>query len=155
MIRLATENDLQRVNELRRQVSELHADARPDMFKPGFPHEVQDFLQAMFVADDKHILVAEAEGQIVAFACLAEMEIPATTYRPARRYLEVDEVGVDESVRRQGVGRKLFEAIRQFAKDRGFPRIELNMWEFNKDALKFYETIGFSTYRRYMEMHVD
>ena len=25
------------------------------------------------------------------------------------------------------------------------------MWEFNEGALKFYESIGFTTYRRYME----
>lgn len=29
------------------------------------------------------------------------------------------------------------------------------MWEFNENALKFYEAIGFNTYRRYMEMTVD
>ena len=33
--------------------------------------------------------------------------------------------------------------------------IELNMWEFNKDALAFYEAVGFSTFRRYMEMFFD
>ena len=154
-IRIATENDLPRINELRRQVNDLHTAARPDMFKYGFPQEVQDYLYTMFQADDRHILVAEISRQIVAFACLAEIESPATPYRPARRYLEVDEVGVDESARRQGIGRKLFNEIRRIAKERGYTRIELNMWDFHENALKFYESIGFTTYRRYMEMIVD
>ena len=34
----------------------------------------------------------------------------------------------------------------------GFDRIELNMWEFNRDALAFYEAAGFVTYRRYLEL---
>jgi GNAT superfamily N-acetyltransferase len=38
------------------------------------------------------------------------------------------------------------------AKEKGFDRIELNMWEFNRDALAFYESVGFETYRRYMEI---
>ena len=38
---------------------------------------------------------------------------------------------------------------------KGFKRIELNMWDFNEDALKFYEAIGFNTYRRYMEMEIQ
>ena len=125
------------------------------MFKPGFPQAVQGFLYDMFAADDKHILVGEENGQTIAFACLAEMEVSETPYRPARRYLEVDEVGVDTSARGRGAGRQLFEAIRCFAKERGFQRIELNMWEFNENALHFYETIGFATFRRYMEMPVD
>lgn len=31
-------------------------------------------------------------------------------------------------------------------------RLELNMWEFNEDALEFHESVGFTTYLRYMEM---
>ena len=45
--------------------------------------------------------------------------------------------------------------IRAFAAEKGFRRIELNMWEFNQDALAFYEAAGFTTFRRYMEMFVD
>lgn len=28
----------------------------------------------------------------------------------------------------------------------------LNMWEFNREALEFYEALGFAAYRRYMEL---
>lgn len=155
IIRPATIDDLACVNRLRAQVSLLHAAARPDMFTPGFPQEVADFLHSMFTTDDKHILVAEEDGHLVAFACLSEIEVAATPYRPGRRFLEVDEFGVDESLHRQGIGRLFFTGIRQFAKEKGFDRIELNMWEFNETALKFYEAIGFTTYRRYMEMPID
>lgn len=154
MIRAATENDLPRINELRRQVSDLHAAVRPDMFKTGFPQEVSEYLYTMYEANDRHILVVETNDRIIAFACLAEIESPVTPYRPGRRFLEVDEVGVDVSARRQGVGKKLFEEIRRFAKEKDFTRLELNMWEFNEEALKFYEAIGFTTYRRYMEMDI-
>ena len=42
MVRFAEERDIPRINELRRQVSELHAQNRPDIFKPGFCQELQD-----------------------------------------------------------------------------------------------------------------
>ena len=29
------------------------------------------------------------------------------------------------------------------------------MWEFNEGALKFYESVGFRTYRRYMEQDIE
>jgi hypothetical protein len=37
MIRFAEAGDLKRVNELRKQVNDLHVNGRPDVFKPGFP----------------------------------------------------------------------------------------------------------------------
>lgn len=154
-IRLATESDLPRVNELRAQVSELHAAARPDVFRPGFPPYLADYLYQIHADDSKHVLVAEQAGEIVAFAVLAEIETPEKPHKPARRFVEVDEFGVDEGCHRQGIGRAFFEGITAFVKARGFDRIELNMWEFNENALKFYEAIGFSTYRRYMEYTID
>ncbi len=154
-VRLATENDLVRVNELRAQVSELHAAARPDFFHPGFPQNLSDFIYEIFSAEDRHILVCERDATIVGYACVADVEVPAKPHKPGRRFLEVDEFGVDQACHREGVGRMLFEGIREFAKSCGYTRIELNMWEFNENALKFYEAIGFKTYRRYMEYNID
>ena len=35
-----------------------------------------------------------------------------------------------------------------------FPRVELDVWAFNEDAQRFYEAIGFRTYRSLMELNV-
>lgn len=155
LIRLATKNDLQRINALRAQVSELHASARPDFFNPGFPPTLAGFIQVIFEDDSRHILIVEHEGDILAFACLAEIEVPEKPHKPGRRFLEVDEFGVDAAHQRKGVGRFLMDGVRDFARERGYDRIELNMWEFNANALRFYEVIGFRTYRRYMEYTID
>ena len=69
-----------------------------------------------------------------------------------RDYLDVDEFCVDENYRRQGIAGAMIHFIRDYAKEKGFNRLELNMWEFNRGALAFYEAAGFRTYRRYMEM---
>ena len=44
--------------------------------------------------------------------------------------------------------------IEAYAKEKGYSRIELNMWAFNEDALSFYEAAGFSTYRSYLEKSI-
>ena len=69
-----------------------------------------------------------------------------------RDFLDIDEFCVDEAYRRKGVATSLITFIKEYAKEKGFHRIELNMWEFNKGALAFYESVGFETYRRYMEI---
>lgn len=40
-VRFAAENELARVNELREQVSRLHAENRPDVFRPDFCNELR------------------------------------------------------------------------------------------------------------------
>ena len=72
-----------------------------------------------------------------------------------RDFLDVDEFGVDEACRRRGVASAMMRFIRDYAKEKGFHRLELNMWEFNDGALAFYEASGFKTFRRYMEIHLS
>ena len=43
-VRFAREDELDRVNELRRQVNDLHVEGKPEVFKPGFCDELRDFI---------------------------------------------------------------------------------------------------------------
>ena len=42
VIRFAKENELIRVNELRKQVNDLHVEGKSEVFKAGFNKELQD-----------------------------------------------------------------------------------------------------------------
>lgn len=153
-VRLAKENELVRVNELRKQVNDLHVKGKPEIFKPGFSDELRDYIYAIRNDPEKEIVVAERDGTICGFAVLHHVRRPETPFMFERDYLDIDEFCVEESYRRQGVATEMIDFIRSFAKERGFHRIELNMWEFNSDALAFYEAAGFTTYRRYMEIQL-
>ena len=98
--------------------------------------------------------MAEKDGTICAFAVIHHISRPENPFMYERDFLDIDEFCVDEKYRRQGAGSALVRFIRDFAKEKGFHRIELNMWEFNQDALAFYEAAGFTTFRRYMEMFI-
>ena len=151
-VRFAREDELGRVNELRRQVSELHAAGKPDVFKPGFPREMEDFLLLIWNDPEKEVVVAEQDGRVCGYAVLHHIHRPENPSKFKMDYLDIDEFGVDEACRRQGAATAMIDFIRAYAKEKGLRRIELNMWEFNKGALAFYEAVGFVTYRRYMEM---
>ena len=153
-IRFAEEKDLDQINELRRQVNDLHVAGEPDTFKPGFPAELQDYIRTIDRDPEKNIVVAESDGLICGFAILHHVHKPETPYMFIREYLDIDEFCVDQNHRRQGIASELIGYIRTYAKERGYRRIELNMWEFNRDALAFYEAVGFTTYRRYMKMTI-
>lgn len=153
-VRFAKESELERVNELRKQVNDLHVKGKPEIFKPGFPDELRDYIRVVWADPLKKIVVCERNGVICGFAVLARIRKPETPFMFERDFLDIDEFCVDEAYRRTGVATELIGFIREYAKERGFDRIELNMWEFNSDALAFYEASGFRTYRRYMEMQI-
>ncbi len=154
MVRFATDADIARVNELRRQVNDLHVQCRPDMFKPGFDAQLQAQAVTLLHSDDHAILVAERDGAIYGMACVDYVDRPETAYSRARRYCHVQELAVDAAHRRQGVARELFEFMRADARARGFARMELDVWSFNAGAVEFYEAMGFAAYRQLMELTV-
>ncbi|MBQ9324176.1 MAG: GNAT family N-acetyltransferase [Clostridia bacterium] len=154
MIRFAKESDLASVNVIRRQVHALHASGEPDIFHPGFPDAIRDHIQTIFRDPNQRIVVAEQEGVLCGYAILHAITKPETAFSFARNYLDIDELGIDEAFRRRGIASEMLSFIKDFAKEQGFHRLELNMWEFNETALAFYEAAGFRTYRRYMEMKV-
>ena len=151
-VRFAEFGDLERVNALRKQVNDLHVQGRPEVFKAGFPEELRGYVYTVFNDPRMKIAVCERESVICGFALLNRVTRPETPYMLERHYLDIDEFCVDAAWRRQGVGTELVRFIRDYAGAEGFDRVELNMWEFNQDALAFYEAVGFRTYRRYMEM---
>ncbi len=151
-VRFAKESELDRVNALRKQVNDLHVAGRPDIFKPGFSKELQDHIRTIWNDPRQRIVVDERDGVLCGFAVLNHITRPENPFMRVRDYLDIDEFCVDETYRRTGVGTELIDFVRTYAKESGFDRIELNMWEFNRDALLFYESVGFQTYRRYMEL---
>jgi len=151
MVRFATEKDIEKVNDLRKQVNDIHVLGRPDIFKAGFCQEFQDFAYTLLNGENKDILVAEREGVICGMACVDYVCKLESPYMMARYFYHVQEIAVDEAFRRQGVARELFEFMKEDARRRGLDKIELDVWAFNESAKEFYEAMGFREMRRWME----
>ena len=150
-IRFSKKSDLEGVNAIRRQVHMVHAKGRPDIFRKKFGKKLAEHIFFYHSGKLSKIIVAKSEDAIVGFAVLEIIQKPRSPYNKARSYLRVTEFGVDKEHKRQGIGSALMEFIKKYATEKGFDTIELDMWEFNEGALKFYESQGFATYRRYME----
>ena len=155
MVRFAEEKDLDIVNELRKQVNDIHADGRPDVFKSGFGIELRELAKGFLNGENTDILVAEREGIICGMACVDYVSRPESPYGKARSFYHVQEIAVDVNFRRQGVARELLEFMIQEAKRRKLDKIELDVWEFNDSAIEFYQAVGFKQTRRWMEYEVE
>ena len=155
MVRFAGEKDLDKINELRKQVNDIHVEGRPDLFKAGFGSEIRDFAKVMLEGENSDIIVAERDGVICGMVCVERIDKPETPYSKARSFYHVQEIAVDKKHRRQGVAKELLEFMIEDAKKRNLRRIELDVWEFNDSAIEFYQTVGFKQTRRWMEYEVE
>lgn len=153
-IRFAKEDELEQINKLRKQVNDVHVAGKPEVFKPGFCEELQNYIYAIWQDPEQDIVVADKDGEICGFAILHHFYKPENPFMYVRDFLDIDEFCVDEHHRREGIATALVDFIKNYAKEKGYHRLELNMWEFNEGALAFYEAAGFETYRRYMEMFI-
>ena len=154
VVRLAEQRELDQINRLRKEVNDLHVAGKPEFFKKGFTEELKDYIYEIWNDEKKDIVVAVIDDNIVGYGIVSQVHKKETPFMYERNYLYIDEFCVDENHRREGIASKLVDYIVEYAKEKGIQRIELNMWEFNEDALLFYEKVGFQTYRRYLEMEI-
>ncbi|MCD7827854.1 MAG: GNAT family N-acetyltransferase [Clostridiales bacterium] len=69
-----------------------------------------------------------------------------------QKAMYIDDVCVDKEFRRSGIGKKLMNATVKEAEKAGCQIAELNVWAFNEQAIKFYESCGLTKQRQYMEV---
>ena len=155
MVRFAEEKDLDIINELRKQVNDIHVEGRPDVFKAGFGSEIRDFAKVIINGENSNIIVAERNGVICGMVCVDYVNKPETPYSKARNFYHVQEIAVDVNHRRQGVAKEMLEFMIADAKKRKLAKIELDVWEFNDSAIEFYQAVGFRQTRRWMEYEVE
>ena len=56
----------------------------------------------------------------------------------------IEDIVVDNKHRRKGVVKALYDCLFNLAKRSNIDFIEFNVWSFNTDAIKFYESLGMS-----------
>ena len=152
MVRFATYEDIEQINIIRKEVNDLHVKENPRIFKAGFSKEVAEYINQYINSQDKFLIICEENGLICSYAMVNIVIKPETAYRYEIKFLEIQEIGTLQAQQGKGYGKQLILKVKDIAKGHGINRIELNMWAFNEKALKFYEKLGFNTYRRYLEM---
>lgn len=156
IIRLAAEKDIPSLLELLSQVLAVHAQIRPDLFVDGMTKYGEEDLKKILAAKNTPVFVAAGEdGRIRGYVfCRLEEPAHARHMRPVRTMF-IDDLCVDESARHQGIGKLLFEFVREEAKRSRCETVTLHVWEGNESARRFYESMGMRPRETLMELDVE
>ena len=150
---LAKPEDFHDVNRLARQVCEHHAqwDKSLQIEEESYP---MDFYQECINDSlyDTTIYVARKEGKVVGFMRFYLWETNSFV-SAKRKMLTIDDIGVDVTLRNQGIGQEMMGAIRELAKEWGCEQITLYVDAENESAYRYYLKCGFHV--RNMGMGLD
>ncbi len=153
-IRPAKKSDAVGIINLLRQVLELHAKIRPDIFVSGTTKYTVEEVGAIIANEKRRTYIADDGGEVIGYALCELEENPATNNSVAAKTMYIDDICVDESARGQHIGEKLFDHVKAEATALGCDDITLNVWEGNDGAKAFYEKMGMTPRKTLMEMKI-
>ena len=152
LIRRAQERDIPRMGDLLLQVCRVHCEGRPDLFRAGGRKYDDDELRGLLNDEERPVLVAEDEcGFVMGYAfCIYQRHLGEGSFNDMVT-LYLDDLCVDEKCRGQHVGRALYKAVLDMARENGCYNVTLNVWAENPSARRFYEHCGLQVQKIGME----
>ncbi len=152
-IRRAKEKDMDRINELLRQVCMVHHKGRPDLFQGNNNRKYTDEQLMEIIKDDKRpVFVAVDENdEVMGYAFCMFQQHSNDNILTDIKTLYIDDLCVDEKIRGKHIGKGLYESVLKFAKEQGCYNVTLNVWSCNEAAMKFYEKCGLKPQKVGME----
>ena len=152
MVRRAVKEDIPRILELLVQVDMVHHVGRPDLFKgPATKYDAKELEEILSDEKTPVFVCEDEEGWVAGHAFCMHKQVLGDSVLTDVKTLYIDDICVDEKARGLGVGRKLYQAVLDYAKKESFYNVTLNVWSCNPTAMKFYEAMGLTPQKVCME----
>jgi len=150
-IRPARATDLSAMTSLLSQIVSVHYAVRPDIFRAAYEYKIENFSE-----DENAPVFAAVDENAHVVGCLwcVIMRERGNALKIDRDWLCIDDLCVSADYRKHGIGQRLVDFAVFFARQNGLSRIELNVYQDNENAVRFYERYGFRTQKRVMEFDV-
>ncbi|TCD54186.1 GNAT family N-acetyltransferase [Alloscardovia theropitheci] len=153
--RRARHSDIPALLELLRQVNLVHYEGRPDLFNKVTKYSESELFERIDNVDNPVFVAVSSEDDTKIYGhcfCISQdHRVPADRLFTDIKTLYIEDLCVDENARGLGVGRKLLEFVRNWAREREYYNLTLGVWECNPNARAFYEAMGMKPQETVME----
>lgn len=147
---IATLDDINEIAVIMKEISDIHINARPDIFKEksieDLVIDIKKSLEWILIAKEDHIV----KGILI---CKLKIVENHPNLKDSK-ILWIDDLGVNNKFRKQGIGKMLVDKAIELAKQNDCIRVDLNCWKLNENALQFYKKIGMLEQREIMELKI-
>ena len=93
------------------------------------------------------VLLAVDGEKVLGYVLLRVQERAENAFSPPRRFVELEHVAVDPASRKRGVASALVDEVFSVAQSLGLGDLELSVWDFNNDARRLFQKMGFTPCR--------
>lgn len=156
VIRQATRKDVGSILPLWTENMQYHA-ALDGRFQPAPDGEKHwaEVLRDWIRDEDCCVLVADAEGQLVGHIIGMMRENPPVLLPPT--YGLVSDICVEPTWRQQGIGRRLFEGLKDWFREKELSTVQLNVAHRNPVSQAFWRAVGCEDYmdRLWLGLQLD
>lgn len=154
-IRLAQAADIPELKRLLLQVGDVHHQIRPDIFRDGaIKYEDAELIEIL--RDETKPIFAAMEGDTMLGYCFCQWEMfRDSTVLTDRKELYIDDLCIDSSSRGHGVAQALYQHTLDYARAQGCHFVTLNVWCGNDRAMRFYEKMGLTPRKIFMEVKLE
>ena len=129
--------DVKEAAKLVASLADYTLDKRPDIFIPNYENWETN-LRERIESSDYHMIVAKEDNNIVG-TCVAEIKHLGDDEVTKRRdILFIEYIIVKDEYKRLGIGTAMLNHMKQFVKGNNISSLELTVWGYNEDAIKFY-----------------
>jgi GNAT superfamily N-acetyltransferase len=144
-VRAGSPRDYDGMCALFAEIDAMHREARPDIFQEiDGPTRTPTHIERVLCGPASNMLVAVAADGLAGLAVLLIRPPSEFAGAAPRVVVEIDTLVVRERHRRRRVGRRLLAACIEWARQRRATHVELVAHSFNAEAIRFYESFGFS-----------
>ncbi|MFC3884453.1 GNAT family N-acetyltransferase [Bacillus songklensis] len=125
-----------------READQLHTEAVPDMF-PADQVSMPPYTFQSYVSSPSNVvIVAELNGYIIGYSFAQLYYTSSPSGGEERCSAFIDFFGVKKEYHGLGIALGLFEQTKKWAQKKKADFLQLNVWHFNKRAIRFYEKQG-------------
>ncbi len=129
--------DVKEAAKLVASLADYTLDKRPDIFVPNYENW-ENNLTERINNKDYHMITAKDNDEIIG-ACIAEIKHLGDDEVTKRRcILFIEYIIVKDEYKRNGIGTAMLNHMKEFVKENNISSLELTVWGYNEDAIKFY-----------------
>ena len=151
-IRMAQQCDIEGISNLLLQICNVHHEGRPDLFKKDGKKYSPEQLKEIINDEKRPVLAAvDEQNNVLGHALCIINESVGDSALTDIKTLYLDDLCVDEKIRGNHIGEKIYNAVIKYAEKIGCYNVTLNVWACNERAMKFYERCGLKPQKIGME----
>lgn len=142
MIRAINISDYEELYNLEMEIFNLHLNNRPDIFETENPLPYETLKNML--DNDSYFIYGYFENDKLLGAIYYRESFTNNEITKTKKIYFIEDIVVNNNEQHKGIGKKLVNFIENKALENDVSCIELVVWSFNRQAITFYESLGYT-----------